>query len=386
MEAVALLMGVTWLTASCAAAGPLTALDSWTVHGLQTAATGVGDVAYGNGIFVAYAEYGASVSESGTTWVGPVQSSGGRPLCYGAGKFVSVPYGFPMVFLSTNGLKWDWRLIEGLSEDTYFSAMAYGRGRYLAVGTQGQVGMSTDGIHWTNWVAESAWGFRTITFGKGLFAVGGSSAALGGATVWLSGDGKNWQARVVHPSNWVASVAYGRGRFVAVVRAYGAWTSSDGLQWRQTLAVPAAPALSDVAYGNGVFVCTGSSGAMYTSTDGEVWQQRQSGVSFTLYGAAFGKGTFVVAGNEKMLLSAAMPPHVTSVAFRLGETFRLPDGAMLLTIEAPYGREVVVEASEDLANWKEIARDPCDRGEFEVYDEAAKDLKQRYYRARQAAP
>jgi hypothetical protein len=81
-----------------------------------------------------------------------------------------------------------------------------------------------------------------------------------------------------------------------------------------------------------------------------------------------------------------MSAHVSAAAFRLGETLRLEDGAMLLTIEAPYGREVVVEASEDLAGWKEIARDPCDRGEFEVYDEAAKDLKHRYYRARQAAP
>jgi len=125
---------------------------------------------------------------------------------------------------------------------------------------------------------------------------------------------------------------------------------------------------------------------MYSSTDAEVWEKRNSGVTFALYGAAFGKGRFVVAGNERMLLSGLISAHVASVAFRLGETLRLADGTMLLTVEAPYGREVVVEASEDLVNWKEIARDPCDRGEFEVYDEAAKDLKQRYYRAWQAAP
>ena len=59
---------------------------------------------------------------------------------------------------------------------------------------------------------------------------------------------------------------------------------------------------------------------------------------------------------------------------------------MLVKVEGPYGRELVVESSEDQVTWKEVARDPCDRGEFEVYDEAAKDGKTRTYRARLAVP
>jgi hypothetical protein len=59
---------------------------------------------------------------------------------------------------------------------------------------------------------------------------------------------------------------------------------------------------------------------------------------------------------------------------------------MLLTTEAPYGRAVTVEASEDLATWTAVATDSCDTGEFEVYDEAAKTLNRRFYRAWQAGP
>jgi hypothetical protein len=55
-----------------------------------------------------------------------------------------------------------------------------------------------------------------------------------------------------------------------------------------------------------------------------------------------------------------------------------------VTVVGPYGRWVVVESSQDLLDWQEIARDPCDRGEFEVYDEAAKDGQPRFYRARPA--
>ena len=59
---------------------------------------------------------------------------------------------------------------------------------------------------------------------------------------------------------------------------------------------------------------------------------------------------------------------------------------MLLTVEAPYGREVTAEASSDLATWSAIATDPCGTGEFEVYAEGAKALGQRFYRAWQAGP
>jgi hypothetical protein len=62
----------------------------------------------------------------------------------------------------------------------------------------------------------------------------------------------------------------------------------------------------------------------------------------------------------------------------------LPDGARLLAVEAPYGREVTVEASSDLVTWSAIATDPCDTGQFEVYAEGAKALGQRFYRAWQA--
>jgi hypothetical protein len=91
-------------------------------------------------------------------------------------------------------------------------------------------------------------------------------------------------------------------------------------------------------------------------------------------------------GNQFQLLSAAMPPAVDQVRLLPDLGLRLDDGGMLLTVEAPYGRAVTVEASLDLENWTMIATDSCDTGEFEVYDEGAKALGHRFDRAWQPGP
>ena len=84
--------------------------------------------------------------------------------------------------------------------------------------------------------------------------------------------------------------------------------------------------------------------------------------------------------------SGVLPPHVAEPRILPELTLPLPDGARLVTVEAPYGREVVVEGSEDLVTWQEIGRDPCERGEFEVYHEAAGAGAPWFYRARQVEP
>jgi hypothetical protein len=141
-----------------------------------------------------------------------------------------------------------------------------------------------------------------------------------------------------------------------------------------------------VSYGNGAFVVVGYGGFVATSTDGTNWVKRQSGTTDNLFALAFGGGRFVATGGNKVIGSGITPPTTTVPRIRAEESLRLEDGTMLLTVEAPYGREVTVEASPDLLTWTPIATDPCDRGEFEVYDHDAQNLFHRFYRARQAAP
>ncbi|MCB1127212.1 MAG: hypothetical protein KDM81_11995, partial [Verrucomicrobiae bacterium] len=101
----------------------------------------------------------------------------------------------------------------------------------------------------------------------------------------------------------------------------------------------------------------------------------------------FAKGRFhLVTRGGEVWRSGLMPPSVTEPRVIPELTYRLPDGAMLVTVEAPYGHEVVVEGSEDLETWQEVGRDPCDRGEFEIYHETAPPGTDWFYRARQAEP
>ena len=103
--------------------------------------------------------------------------------------------------------------------------------------------------------------------------------------------------------------------------------------------------------------------------------------------ATFGNGHFVsVDGVGHVFRSGRLTEAFGQPQFWPRGCRRLADGAMLLTLEAPYGRVVTVEASEDLRAWTTLATDRCDPGGFEVYDEAAETGKQRFYRAWQAGP
>src|SRR5882762_8586861 len=75
-------------------------------------------------------------------------------------------------------------------------AVAYGNGRYVAVGEQGWFFTSTDGSSWVGGESgrnDSLW---TICYGNGTFVVGEGNPSRPGYNGWAvltSGDGINWK-------------------------------------------------------------------------------------------------------------------------------------------------------------------------------------------------
>jgi hypothetical protein len=200
------------------------------------------------------------------------------------------------------------------------------------------------------------------------------------------------------------SIVFGRGRFMFLryqlsgsVPYAVLYESPDGMNWSEKGRCP-GPFVSGVPthllYANGTYLAYGASPLIFSSSDGVSWVSHDTGMSgggFNGFsGAWFWRGSFLLTtsgrGNPYQIMSGVIAPGWD--ATRLVPEFcrQLPDGAMLLTTEAPYGRAVTVEASEDLATWTAVATDSCDTGEFEVYDEAAKTLNRRFYRAWQAGP
>jgi hypothetical protein len=153
------------------------------------------DIAYGGGKFVAVSWGTAAYSADGVTWTAVADTSftnyiNINGIVYGGGKFVAVGSGYNgstyygKAAYSADGVNWtavtDTGLTNAFGSDSNIDDIAYGGGKFVAVGANGKAAYSTDGINWTA-VTNTTFGteyINAIAYGGGKFiAVSGNKAA-----------------------------------------------------------------------------------------------------------------------------------------------------------------------------------------------------------------
>lgn len=176
---------------------------------------------------------------------------------------------------------------------------------YVAVGANGIISTSPDGVTWTN----RANGFSTLTvygiaYGNGYWIACGSLGRLNYST-----DGITWTTKTTGTSNELYTAAFGNGLYViaggATLRAAtdptGTWTGYT-------------PTLSDIkshcvyyAPDQGIWVAgvdAGTTGALASSTDGTTWTARTSGFTINdLNGCFTSNGSVIVMGSTTTVLT-----------------------------------------------------------------------------------
>jgi hypothetical protein len=158
-------------------------------------------------------------------------------------------------------------------------SVAYGDGRWVALGSGGASAYSTNGG--VSWVAGGTVGsgtFTSIAYGQGAFV----AITTGATTTRISVDGgQTWTAGGSLPvsSTWI-SIAYGANKFVAVSSDGAvdpAYSVDRGTTWSNTgeTGYLGTGTITSVHYGQGVFVVTASSSNnMSSSEDGINWTTR----------------------------------------------------------------------------------------------------------------
>jgi hypothetical protein len=181
--------------------------------------------------------------------------------------------------------RWTWR--SPLPQGNELTDIAFGNGRYVAVGDDGTVVVSTNARDWSVHTADYG-DFISIAFGDGLFA------ALAQGLLYTSSDGVTWTNRAL-PAN---RVVFGAGRFVA---AGGPLLSSDdGVSWVEhgTNWLGGTRALT---FGNGIFLINSYNGAL-TSSNGIDWvHHAEARVVFPSIAA--GNGVFVAHNYSQLVVS-----------------------------------------------------------------------------------
>ncbi len=202
---------------------------------------------------------------------------------------------------------------------TDVTSVAYGNGKFVAVGYSGKASYSSDGITWTSLSAGTDTGIKfgtniaySVTYGAGKFIVIGQ-----GGKASYSSDGITWTSLpagddtgIKFGNSSVLSVTYGNDKFVAVGVSGKASYSSDGITWTS---LPAGDdtgikfgnsSVWSVTYGNDKFVAVGDSGKASYSSDGINWVSLpygyDQGIKFTsaAKSVTYGNGKFVVVGGS----------------------------------------------------------------------------------------
>jgi hypothetical protein len=270
---------------------------------------------------------GATTSTGGLEYVfTPDVSYFGGPslfgLTYGNGKYVAVGTS-GTVIASSDGT--DWNLTEqrarSIAKTTYSDKGHLTRARFIA-GSRAAVGSGIAGkklpagrtLIDSGYSSDISGNLLGVAYGAGKFVAIGDDGFS-----WSSTDGTSWTQVGGVSLGWFTSIAFLNGKFVAFGYDgdYVVLTSSDGSAW-SSAPMSTSDFCAGSAYGNGIYVAvvwSGSGSPIFTSTNGSndwtavsngsillpasLYQSTESGYEsdIELTGVAFHDGVFVAVGT-----------------------------------------------------------------------------------------
>jgi hypothetical protein len=234
----------------------------------------------------------------------------------------------------------EWSHVQTGKDGEIYRAVAFGNGRFAAVGSYGGANIfasTADGVTWETGMKDARYVtyVRGVGFGKDeFFGLGGDPGAVGDSRPFFvtSVAGKEWsepvpvvvtqsllpvsaaapanvnQANDKPPAssrNLLRRFAYGNGRYVAVGDRGRRSVSLDTKEWTDVPNVKAIDTLIDVAFGNGVFVGVGLHGLRMSTTDGIDWSGKQMGEEGEHINSVIWTGDrFVAVGQGATYISA----------------------------------------------------------------------------------
>jgi len=283
-----------------------------------------------------------------------------------AGLFVAVGYGGRRM-TSRDGVTWEndqrWSEEAKDNDDVLFN-VAYGAGRFIAVGGGAKVGhiLSTrDGREWKS-LAEVRGRVATIAFGRDRFVAGHDAELLFSTDgeKFESGEKLGWKGSV-HARRSACGDTEAGFRFVIVgdVDLYAekkrvSWrgATSDGTRWEHTALD--TPAARDIAYGSGHFVVVGSGGLVESSHDGQTWVRHETDATEDFSCIVWTGSRFLISGGKSAWASS-------DGLTWMRETRRIPcslawarDG--FLGVGFSWGGHVYT--SRDLQEWQKLSVPP----------------------------
>jgi len=183
-----------------------------------------------------------------------------------------------------------------------YTALGYGGGYFLGLGTSNVLARSADGTTWSSTTGPASASWTSISYGNGYWVLTASGTATSYYSNSVTGVVGDWKTATLPSSASWTDCAYGAGVFVAIdggaSSTKAAYSTTFGSTWA-TSTLPATATWKAIAYGEGVFVAIATSGtvAAYSTDLGATWSSATLPRSTTWSSVAFGAGRYVAVSS-----------------------------------------------------------------------------------------
>lgn len=229
-------------------------------------------------------------------WDGPLNDIARAVTMFGER---SVAVGYKSIYFSPDRSTW-WSVPQATTGNIYINSVAWGKGKFVAVGDLGTVQTSEDGMQWTLRSSNTLKQLKRVVFNGEIFVAVGTW--LDGGAIVTSPDGINWTVRFSTEEGQFEGprdVCWNGKRFVATAAA-NVMTSNDGIAWETHPTGLPYFAFDHLAWDGHRFMGVGFS--IVTSPDGIQWTQQPDSPVHYLEGAASdGSGEFVAVYSNGVL-------------------------------------------------------------------------------------
>lgn len=231
---------------------------NWTQSNITS---GIYDVCYGNGIYVAIGSTGVLYSTDGKTWTQSDSITNDRytKVVYGNGLFMICDSTQSGIYYSTDGMTWT---VNQNYRTLHPECIKYleSFGAWFINSSRGYV-ISENGLDVTTTNNTATYRFEDVYFSNGLLVACNSKG------LWYSlypiTNGQSWsQSNIVDIS--FNKVTYANGMWVACSVDNGLYYSTDGKTWTQSNITSGT--FNEVYNANGVWVICGDTGVYYSKS------------------------------------------------------------------------------------------------------------------------
>ncbi len=211
-----------------------------------------------------------------------------------------VRLGLGLAFATGTGAQESWSpVISPVTQNLW--GVARGGGQFVAVGENGTLISSPDGLAWASRTSglPDTW-LVSAAYGDGIWVVVGDRGRL-----LTSTDLATWYLRASGTAARLNGVAYGGGRWMIVAESGEVLTSTDAAAW--TTLRPSSDRLHGIVHAYGQFAITGDNGLVRTTIDATDFAERVLPGGLFLEAVAYHRRAFVDAGFAPTLLMPGCP-------------------------------------------------------------------------------